>query len=596
MLRIDETSKTLVAPQAGGLVTEASPDREELLALVGASWEAFAQELGLPSLKLLATEPLPGVDMLAFDAAGRPRRGRAGHRRHRRVAALPRAAGRGRRRGARRRAARVRARGPRGRRARRLARSSCCRRRLRPQRALDRRLAHPPPRPRHLDLRGVGHALRQRAPAVRAPRAARRPGRPTPPPRSSGCSPAPRPSRPPLRRRPACPPPPAPRLRASRSFSQSSVRQIRSASCAPVSPGAQLFERTRLLPFALPVPRTTTRATCGSWSDAWSANSALTCTESYSGVGVSSSVDDQDLVEHLRVAVEHVRVLLVRRQRLHQVGRAPAPSRISSVSENWKSLMSPEHRDRGAAGRPRGCPRRTRRRTVRLLCGAGPSRSSHRRLEAAEQRVVAALGVEVVRDREHRPALPEELGRQRLAAAVERRRWSGSMRPGLNVSCGALAAWRPRSFGVVDVAARPVDELRARDRCGTGSRRGCCRRARRRRGAVDRVDLAVLVGRAAGGLDGVDERPCTSAVGVRACAGRRRRRCPGSPPRPRCPGCAGCRRRRGQRARTWSCADRVARSRFSTFIEATASSLAPGASVTSRSQAAVGDRRRSQDG
>ena len=67
MLRIDETSKTLVAPQAGGLVTEASPDREELLALVGASWDAFAQELGLPSLKLLATEPLPGIDMLAFD-------------------------------------------------------------------------------------------------------------------------------------------------------------------------------------------------------------------------------------------------------------------------------------------------------------------------------------------------------------------------------------------------------------------------------------------------------------------------------------------------------------------------------------------------
>ena len=73
MLRIDESSKTLVAPQAGGLVTEASPDREELLALVGASWEAFASELGLPALKLLATEPLPGVDMLAFD----PEAGRA---------------------------------------------------------------------------------------------------------------------------------------------------------------------------------------------------------------------------------------------------------------------------------------------------------------------------------------------------------------------------------------------------------------------------------------------------------------------------------------------------------------------------------------
>ena len=72
MLRIDETSKTLVAPQAGGLVTEGSPDREELLALVGASWEAFAQELSLPALKLLATEPLPGVDILAFDEqAGR---------------------------------------------------------------------------------------------------------------------------------------------------------------------------------------------------------------------------------------------------------------------------------------------------------------------------------------------------------------------------------------------------------------------------------------------------------------------------------------------------------------------------------------------
>ncbi len=73
MLRIDETSKTLVAPQAGGLVAEASPDRDELLALVGASWEAFAQELGFPALRLLALEPLPGVDMLAFD----PQAGRA---------------------------------------------------------------------------------------------------------------------------------------------------------------------------------------------------------------------------------------------------------------------------------------------------------------------------------------------------------------------------------------------------------------------------------------------------------------------------------------------------------------------------------------
>ena len=67
LLRIDETSGTLVAPQAGGLVTETSPERDELLALVGASWSAFAQELGMPNLRLVATEPAPGVDLLAFD-------------------------------------------------------------------------------------------------------------------------------------------------------------------------------------------------------------------------------------------------------------------------------------------------------------------------------------------------------------------------------------------------------------------------------------------------------------------------------------------------------------------------------------------------
>jgi hypothetical protein len=68
LLRIDETSKTLVAPQAGGLVNEASPDRDELLTLMSASWEAFAQEIGMPALRFLAAEPLPGIDVLAFDA------------------------------------------------------------------------------------------------------------------------------------------------------------------------------------------------------------------------------------------------------------------------------------------------------------------------------------------------------------------------------------------------------------------------------------------------------------------------------------------------------------------------------------------------
>ena len=72
MLRIDETSKTLVAPQAGGLVTDANPDRAELLSLLAGSWEAFAAELGHPSLRLVAAEPVPGLDLLAFDgSAGR---------------------------------------------------------------------------------------------------------------------------------------------------------------------------------------------------------------------------------------------------------------------------------------------------------------------------------------------------------------------------------------------------------------------------------------------------------------------------------------------------------------------------------------------
>ena len=67
MLRIDETSGTLVAPQAAGLVQESPPDREELLSLVTSSWEAFAGELGIPNVKLLAREPVPYVDLLGLD-------------------------------------------------------------------------------------------------------------------------------------------------------------------------------------------------------------------------------------------------------------------------------------------------------------------------------------------------------------------------------------------------------------------------------------------------------------------------------------------------------------------------------------------------
>ena len=72
MLRIDEKSKTLVNPQAGGLVTEGTPDRAELLSLLASSWEAFAAELGHPSLRFVAAAPYPELDILAFDEeAGR---------------------------------------------------------------------------------------------------------------------------------------------------------------------------------------------------------------------------------------------------------------------------------------------------------------------------------------------------------------------------------------------------------------------------------------------------------------------------------------------------------------------------------------------
>jgi hypothetical protein len=55
-----------VAPQAAGLV-ESPPEREELLALVTSSWDAFAGELGLTGVRLLAREPVPYVDLLGLD-------------------------------------------------------------------------------------------------------------------------------------------------------------------------------------------------------------------------------------------------------------------------------------------------------------------------------------------------------------------------------------------------------------------------------------------------------------------------------------------------------------------------------------------------
>jgi hypothetical protein len=72
VLRIDETSKTLVAPDAGGFVTEDAPDRDELLTLVTSGWDVFANELGHQSMRLCAAKPAPELDLLAFDEqAGR---------------------------------------------------------------------------------------------------------------------------------------------------------------------------------------------------------------------------------------------------------------------------------------------------------------------------------------------------------------------------------------------------------------------------------------------------------------------------------------------------------------------------------------------
>ena len=70
MLRIDESSKTLVAPESTEFVPDAPPARDELHALITAGWDAFAAEIGQSHLKAVGAGPggaQSGIDLLAMD-------------------------------------------------------------------------------------------------------------------------------------------------------------------------------------------------------------------------------------------------------------------------------------------------------------------------------------------------------------------------------------------------------------------------------------------------------------------------------------------------------------------------------------------------
>jgi hypothetical protein len=72
MLRIDESSKTLVAPEASELVPDEALTRDELHALITAGWEAFAAEIGLPRIKAVGPVADADIDLLCMDVdAGR---------------------------------------------------------------------------------------------------------------------------------------------------------------------------------------------------------------------------------------------------------------------------------------------------------------------------------------------------------------------------------------------------------------------------------------------------------------------------------------------------------------------------------------------
>lgn len=79
MLRIEESTKKLVAAREGTLVSEALLERSDIQEMIARSWDSFIAELGFPSLSLIDSEVRPHesvanrIDLLAFDEdLGRP--------------------------------------------------------------------------------------------------------------------------------------------------------------------------------------------------------------------------------------------------------------------------------------------------------------------------------------------------------------------------------------------------------------------------------------------------------------------------------------------------------------------------------------------
>ena len=223
---------------------------------------------------------------------------------------------------------------------------------------------------------------------------------------------------------------------------------------------------------------------------------------------------EQDVVERLRVPFEHVAVALVERQRVHQVGQHAALQDRDRVRplEVVQVAVDDDFRARVCRLDLRDEVVLDLRLLVPLYLG-----DSRRRLEAAHQRVVAALRVEVVGDHEQVVAVEHELGGQRLAARI------------------------PRAVAGVD-AARAVQELRA----GAGADDSICRRRVAARAVderhaavgpeqedlpdiasrlatvlvVDRVDLSIRVRRSARGLNRGRQLPERHVGGNHAVVGR----------------------------------------------------------------------------